>query len=112
MILSFSILFIFLLLGQAISHGAGLAVPGNVLGMLLLTVALLTGCIKEVWVKPGADFLLNHMAFLFVPAGVGIMEHFELISANWAALLTLVAVTTLITMAVTAYIQQALEKRQ
>ncbi|MGL4854722.1 MAG: CidA/LrgA family protein, partial [Lentisphaeria bacterium] len=62
MILSFAILFSFLFLGEFISNILQLSVPGNVIGMVLLTASLCLGWIKDDWVKPAAKLLLDNMA--------------------------------------------------
>jgi holin-like protein len=49
------------------------AVTGSITGMLLLLIFLFTGILKQEQIAETADFLLNHMAFFFIPAGVGIM---------------------------------------
>ncbi len=53
--------------------------------------------------KETAEFLLGNMAFFFIPAGVGIIAHFDRLEGKIPALLLVVVLTTLITFAVTAY---------
>lgn len=65
-----------------------LPIPGNVLGMLLLFVLLLTGVIKLEYIQEAANFLLKHLVFFFIPVAVGLM--------NWGGLFyTHAAVLTL-----------------
>ncbi|WP_291440970.1 CidA/LrgA family protein [Desulfovibrio sp.] len=52
----------------------GLPIPGNVLGIIVLFLLLLTGVVKEDHISTAADFLLKHMVFLFVPVAVGLMQ--------------------------------------
>ena len=47
----------------------------------------------------------------FVPAGVGLMASFDLISRYWAALLIVSVVTTAVIIAVVGYMQDKLEKK-
>ena len=47
--------------------------PASVIGMLLLFICLLTGILKIEHIQEKADFLLENMAFFFVPAGVSII---------------------------------------
>ncbi|NCA71326.1 MAG: CidA/LrgA family protein [Sphingobacteriia bacterium] len=80
----------------------GLPVPGPVLGMLLLLAWLvLRGGIPQD-VGRTADTLLAHLSLLFVPAGVGVMLHWERIQGQWPAILAALLLGTLITLAVTA----------
>lgn len=42
--------------------------------MLILFGLLLAGIIKEEWLAEGANLLLKHLAFFFIPIAVGLME--------------------------------------
>ena len=48
--------------------------PGNVLGVIVLSFLLLTGIIKESHISLAAEFLLRHLVFFFVPIAVGLMQ--------------------------------------
>lgn len=79
-----------------------LPVPGPVLGMLLLLAWLFArGGISER-VERTADTLLAHLSLLFVPAGVGVLVHWERVRDHWPAILAALVLGTLITLAVTA----------
>lgn len=79
---SFSIILVCLFLGKGIQALLGLAIPGSILGMLILFGLLSAGLIRSHWVQSGCHLLIRHMALLFVPVGVGLMDHFALLSAN------------------------------
>lgn len=98
----FSIVLIFCFVGQAISSIFKLAIPGNVVGMLLLVLFLCSGIIKVEFIEEVSNFLLDHLSFLFVPAGVGIMASVAAIKGCWQYLLIIVVVSTFIAMSVTA----------
>ena len=55
-------------------RATGLPMPGNVLGIVVLFLLLLTGIVKEDHVSTAANFLLKHMVFFFVPVAVGLMQ--------------------------------------
>lgn len=71
-------------LGELMARGLGLPLPGPVIGMILLLVALRWARVREP-VSGCADFLLSHLSLLFVPVGVGVMTHLSLVSQYWAA---------------------------
>lgn len=79
---SFSIIFICLFLGKAIQQVTQLAIPGSIFGMLLLFAVLSMGLIPSHWAKEGCHLLIRHMALLFVPVGVGLINYLDLLSAN------------------------------
>ncbi|NLI93544.1 MAG: CidA/LrgA family protein [Peptococcaceae bacterium] len=60
--------------GNILAEITHLPVPGNVCGMILLFVLLLAGIIPIAWVEEGADLLLRHLAFFFIPIAVGLMQ--------------------------------------
>lgn len=86
MVREFAILLGFQFLGTAISTGTGISIPGNVIGMLLLTMALAFGWIQLSMVERASQLLLENLSFLFVPAGVGIMSYFNILAAEWLSI--------------------------
>jgi holin-like protein len=90
------------LAGEVLVLAAGLPVPGPVLGLLLLLAWLmLRGGVSER-VAQTADTLLGHLSLLFVPAGVGVLVHWERLRDQWPAIAAALILGTLITLAVTA----------
>jgi len=90
------------LAGETLVLFTGLPIPGPVLGMmLLLGLLFLRGGISDD-VGRTADALLAHFSLLFVPAGVGVMLHWERIQGQWLAIAAALLVGTLVTLAVTA----------
>ena len=66
------LLLVFQLLGNVAEMYFHLPVPGSVLGMFLLLVALIANDRLASWVRPISLVLISYLAVLFVPAGVGI----------------------------------------
>ena len=77
--------------------------PASVLGMLVLLALLLTGLVKPRQIQQGADLLLANLMFLFLPAGVSIMEFFPLIRDRIPVLILIALATLFLTLAVTAF---------
>lgn len=98
----------FQLTGEVLVRALGVPVPGPVVGMLLLFVALrLRGGVPD-GLQRVAEGLLGNLALLFVPAGVGVMLHLDLLRTSWWQLLLTVVLSTLITLLVTATVMQTL----
>ncbi|RXJ49987.1 CidA/LrgA family protein [Gelidibacter gilvus] len=110
MLKAFLILFLFLGLGELIKYFIEIPIPGNILGMVLIFIALKLKLIKLEWVKPASDTLLNYLVLFFIPFGVGLMSYFDFINLYWVILCVAAGLSTLITLYVTALIQQKLEK--
>jgi len=96
--------------GEALVRLAGAPLPGPVLGLLLMVVALRWAPVQR-HVGAAADALLAHLSLLFVPVGVGVMTHFGLISQYGARMLLVIVVATWAGMAVTALVLRALLPR-
>ncbi len=104
-------LFLFLTAGE-ILRSAGIPLPGNVIGMILMTIALSTGILKPERVRTASNTLLDNLAFLFVPPGVGIMVHAQLIRSHWLSIAIAVVVSTVLVLAVVGVLQQWLGGRR
>ena len=76
--------------------------PASVIGMILLFLCLFTGVLKIEHIQEKADFLLGNMAFFFVPAGVSIMNYFDVLKHSIVQLVFVCIISTIITFAVTA----------
>ena len=90
-------------IGELLSRGLGLPLPGPVIGLLILAVALNVGFVRTP-VAAAADMLLAHLSLLFIPVGVGVMTHLGLISEYGLRMLVVIAVSTWIGLAVTAVV--------
>ena len=76
--------------------------PASVIGMVLLFVLLSCKILKVEHIREKSDFLLANMAFFFVPAGVSIINYFDVLrSAVWK-LLFICLITTILTFGATA----------
>jgi holin-like protein len=104
MLKALTTLLIFQILGEAVVFATGLAFPGPVLGMVALLAYLLARPIALEGIKPTALDMLRHLSLLFVPAGVGIMLHGERLKTEGWKLAIAVLVSTVVTLAVTAWV--------
>lgn len=92
------------LAGEAFVRALGLAVPGPVAGMILLAALMLVKSPLPAALCDTADTLLKHLSLLFVPAGVGVVQHFDRLRGEGIQLLAVVLLSTAITLAVTALV--------
>ena len=96
------------LTGEFAVKTIGLSFPGAVLGMLLLFGLLSIRRRTSQELEKVGDGLLANLSLLFVPAGVGIMSSFAVLRANLLPLLAAIACSSLMTIAVTAYLMAKL----
>jgi len=98
------------LAGEVIAVATGLPIPGPVIGMALLFLGLaLHGAVPD-GLQATAGGLLQHLALLFVPAGVGIMAHLSLLADEGWPILAALFGSTILTIAVTAGLVQGLSR--
>jgi holin-like protein len=106
MILQLAIIFAFLGFGELVVYLTGIPIPSSIIGMLALTTALKFKLIRVLWVDKAADALLSNMGFFFVPAAVGVMNCFGIISDQWLPIIAASVISTFIVIAVTGWTHQ------
>jgi len=99
-----TLLLIYQLVGEASVLLLDIPVPGPVVGMLLLFTTLLLRGGGGEQLESTATLLLNNLSLLFIPAGVGMLVHLDLIAAEWLPILLTLILSTLITLSATAAI--------
>jgi len=99
------------LLGELLASSLNLPIPGNILGMIILFILLCTNIVKVDNINTITNFLLDHLAFFFIPAGVGLMSSIGIIKSTWLQLLIVCLSTTTIIIASTGIIVQAISKK-
>lgn len=106
-----ALLLVIIFIGEMLNRILKIPIPGSVLGMIILLIALLTGIIKLSQIEEVSNFLLDHLAFFFIPAGVGLLSVLGVIKGSWYLILIVAFLTTIIVMAVTGLLVQFLKRR-
>lgn len=98
-------------IGEALSHASGAPIPGPVIGMLLLFIALQFGN-RELpsWLGEAGHFMIRWLSLLFVPACVGFFFMPSIDTNQWLPVVGVIVLATLITMTVTALLMKQLIK--
>lgn len=111
MIEAFALLLLCQLAGEILSRGFGLPMPGPVIGLLILFAGLViaqnfgkatAASISDTALGRTTGGLLQHLSVLFVPAGVGVIDHLHLLETYGPVLFLALFVSTLLSLAVTA----------
>lgn len=95
------------LAGEVLARVLKLPFPGPVIGMVLLMPALGWPAVREPVIDV-ARFLLGHLSLLFVPVGVGVITHLDVLRQHGLGLLAVIALSTWIGLAVSALTLRAL----
>ena len=111
MLQGLTIVLLFQTAGDLLQNLAGVPIPGPVIGMVLLLAALICAKVPEC-VDRTATALLTYLPMLFVPAGVGVLAHVDLIRAEWPAIAAGIVFSSILAISVTATTMQVLEHVQ
>jgi holin-like protein len=80
----------------------GLPIPGGIIGLGVVLLALEMGWVSRASLQRGASSLLGNLVLFFVPAMLGVVEHRELVSIEGIKLLAAVLIGTPMVMIGTA----------
>lgn len=81
-----------------------IAIPGSIIGMIILFFLLLTNIVKLEHIEETSDFLLNNIAFFFIPSGVALLNYMDILKVNWLPLSVVIILSTMIVMIVTSLV--------
>ena len=98
-------------LGEVIKSFVPLPIPASIYGLVLMLLVLCTGIIKLESVKETAKFLIEIMPLMFIPAAVGLTESWGIIRPVLVPVLTITLVSTVVVMAVSGIVTQAVIRR-
>lgn len=106
MLNAFTLILCCQLAGELIVTALAIPIPGPVCGMALMFAGLtVRGGVPDDLTK-ASDALLGNLSLLFIPAGVGVMLHLRLMSAEAVPISMALIFSTLITIALTAAMMQ------
>lgn len=110
MVVGLSVVLACQLIGEIFAYLTHLPIPAPVFGLLLLFVFFL---MRDRWewlpfslrseeIDTTCERLVQQMALLFVPAGVGIVQRLGILEANVLGVIAIIVVTTAVSIVVTA----------
>ena len=98
-------------IGEILHAVLPLPIPASIYGLVLMFLCLMLGVIKLSDVHDTACFLIEIMPIMFIPPAVGLMASWDVIQANLVAYLIIAAVTTIVVMAMSGLVTQAVLKK-
>ena len=101
----FYILF-FYFVGEFVSYCMNGFIPGSVIGMILLFLALAFKKVKPQHV----DRVSKLLGLFFIPAGAGLMNSFGIISHYWTVIIFASVISTILVISTVALLQQKMGK--
>lgn len=105
------IIFMISLVGEGISSVFHLPVPGSIIGLVLLFLALQFKLLRLRHISMVGNFLLANMTILFLPPAVGIMDKFQVIAPYLLPIILIVLGAIVINVCVIAVVVQLIKTR-
>lgn len=111
MIVSLAVVLFCQLLGEILARWTGLPLPAPVIGLVLLFAVFLMRS-RALWLpfevrgeglEKTCETLLQHMALMFVPAGVGVVQRLDILARYGVGVVATIVLTTAFSIAVTAF---------
>jgi len=96
MILNIAIILVAQLVGEVLARLLALPIPGPVIGMALLLAGFMASPKLAERILPTSQGILAHLSLLFVPAGVGVISHVEVLGTSGLALMAALVGSTLL----------------
>ncbi|WCK55221.1 CidA/LrgA family holin-like protein [Aneurinibacillus sp. Ricciae_BoGa-3] len=86
------ILYVLNVVGDLIVKVLHIPIPGNLVGLFLLFLLLMTRIISLQWLEEGAALLLKHLSLFFIPIAVGLMSYGNLLMhEGWLLFVSILA---------------------
>ena len=82
--------------------------PASVIGLVLLFIALCTGIVKLGQVETVGTVLTNNIGFLFVPAGISVINSLPILKQSPILIILLIIISTLLLLICTGFASQLL----
>lgn len=105
------IIFMISLVGEGISSVFHLPVPGSIIGLVLLFLALQFKLLRLRHISMVGNFFLANMTILFLPPAVGIMDKFQVIAPYLLPIILIVLGAIVLNVCVIAVVVQLIKTR-
>lgn len=105
------IIFMISLVGEGISSVFHLPVPGSIIGLVLLFLALQFKILRLRHISMVGNFLLANITILFLPPAVGIMDKFQVIAPYLLPIILIVLGAIVLNVCVIAVVVQLIKTR-
>ena len=79
-------------------------VPAPLMGMIILYILLVTHIVKLPMVENAGDGMLSILPFLFIPSGIQLIDHMDIIKKEGIKVFIIAIVSTIIILASIAYV--------
>ena len=106
----FSIILAVTCVGEFLHYFLPLPIPSSIYGLVLMLILLCTHVMKIEDVKDTAEFLIEIMPMMFIPAAVGLLVSWSALKPVLIPVIVITVVSTILVMGVTGVVTQAVMK--
>ena len=97
----FSIIILVSCVGEILNYVIPLPIPASIYGLVLMLGLLITKTIRLDAVKETAEFLIDIMSVMFIPAGVGLITYWAQLKQMLLPTCIIIIVSSVLVMVVT-----------
>lgn len=91
------------LAGEVIAHLIPIPIPGNVIGMILMLILLLTKVIKVEKISGVSTFFLDNLSFFFIPGSVALMVDYRQVGDSLVPAFLAILISSILVFLVTGF---------
>lgn len=110
-LLQIIVLYCFYIVGSWLQESLHIPLPGSIIGLLLMLIALSTNLLSLKWIESGAYSLLSVLPIFFLPATIAVMNYGQFFSGKGILLVPITIISTFLTMGIASYVSQSVAKR-
>lgn len=105
-VIQFMIIIGFSFIGEFLHYILPLPIPASIYGIVLLFAALELKILKVNDIREVSSFLIAVMPMMFIPAAVGLVDSWDIISSSLLKYIIVAFVTTFVVMGVSGLVTQ------
>ena len=96
--------------GELLNYLIPLPIPASIYGLVIMLGLLISRKIKVDAVKETADFLINIMPIMFIPASVGLIAYWEQLQPFLIPVIVITTLSTILVMVATGKVTDLILK--
>ena len=106
------IIILFYLTGEFIVSVTGIIIPGSIIGLVILWLALYFKILNVKYIQSGASFMLAFLTLFFIPSTVGVINYPELLTLSGGLFVLAVIMSTIFALVITGKISKFIERKE
>ncbi|MFS0874440.1 CidA/LrgA family protein [Solibacillus isronensis] len=106
------IIILFYLTGEFIVSVTGIIIPGSIIGLVILWLALYFKILNVKYIQNGASIMLAFLTLFFIPSTVGVINYPELLTLSGGLFVLAVIMSTIFALVITGKISKFIERKE